>query len=295
MGGGSYGYDARRLMNSVQYSADVSREEVFRQNRMSQEMNIRGKRRECRNSEEHPDAFPIIIALDVTGSMGHIPDKLIRTGLPDIMEKILESGVKDPQVCFMAIGDQYCDSAPIQVGQFESSDELMDKWLKTVWLEGRGGGNGGESYQLAWYAALFHTDCDWIKSGKRGVLITIGDDAVHKSLSLDEIKRLFGNTSVETDLSTSRLYDMVSSRWDVYHINICDYQGTRPTVKLSWDNLLGNHLVNTEDAEGNDIPGIISGIILNMYKNQNGISNENRTGTAEQKQSMNFENTEHLL
>lgn len=186
MGGGTYGYDVRRTINAQNYSSQVRREEIFRQNGMSPEMDIKGKVRECRNSDEHPSAFPIIIALDVTGSMGHVPDNLIRTGLPDIMQKILESGVNDPQVCFMAIGDQYTDDAPIQVGQFESSDELMDKWLKKVWLEGCGGGNMGESYQLAWYAALFHTDCDWMKqTGHRGVLITIGDDAVHKSVDTD--------------------------------------------------------------------------------------------------------------
>lgn len=267
MGGGSYGYAERMYINSQQYKPSVSREKVFRQNKMHEDMNIKGKVRECRFSEEHPDAFPIIIALDVTGSMGHVPDKLIRTGLPDIMKKILESGVKDPQVCFVAIGDQYTDSAPIQVGQFESSDELLDKWLKTVWLEGRGGGNGGESYQLAWQFADYHTDCDWINiRGKKGVLISIGDDAVHKSISSEEIERLFGKKL--QSVTTSGLLSNVQLCWDVYHITLNDYNGSDKNIQKQWNGLLGDHHTVTEDREGNDIPKIISGMILESYNRQ---------------------------
>ena len=267
MGGGSYGYAERMYINSQQYKPSVSREEVFRQNKMHEDMNIKGKVRECRFSEEHPDAFPIIIALDVTGSMGHVPDKLIRTGLPDIMKKILESGVKDPQVCFVAIGDQYTDNAPIQVGQFESSDELLDKWLKTVWLEGRGGGNGGESYQLAWQFADHHTDCDWINiRGKKGVLISIGDDAVHKSISSEEIERLFGKKL--QSVTTSGLLSNVQLCWDVYHITLNDYNGSDKNIQKRWNGLLGDHHTVTESREGNDIPKIISGMILESYNRQ---------------------------
>ena len=269
MGGGSYGYAERVRFNSQQYKPSVSREEVFRQKKIHEDMNVKGKVRECKFSEEHPNAFPIIIALDVTGSMGHIPDNLIRTGLPDIMKKILESGVKDPQVCFMAIGDQYSDASPIQVGQFESSDELMDKWLKLVWLEGKGGGNQAESYQLAWYAALNHTACDWITNGRKGVLITIGDVGVHRSISRERLLGLFGHSEVKSDLSTSDLYNKTEADWDIWHINVSDYQGQRDYVKQSLE-FLGDHLVNTEDPNGSDIPQLIAGIILQSYKKQTG-------------------------
>lgn len=267
MGSGSYGYAERMYINSQQYKPSVSREEVFKQSKMHEDMNIKGKVRECRFSEEHPDAFPIIIALDVTGSMGYVPDKLIRTGLPDIMKKILESGVKDPQVCFVAIGDQYTDSAPIQVGQFESSDELLDKWLKTVWLEGHGGGNGGESYQLAWQFADHHTDCDWINiRGKKGVIISIGDDAVHKSISSEEIEILFGKKL--QSVTTSGLLSTVQSSWDVYHITLNDYNWKYKNLQKQWNDLLGDHHIVTEDRDGNDIPKIISGMILESYNRQ---------------------------
>ena len=75
MGGGSYSY-ARDKAVKINYSS-YSREEVFSQKHISNEMNISGKIRECRDSEEHPETLPIIIALDVTGSMGTVPHKLI--------------------------------------------------------------------------------------------------------------------------------------------------------------------------------------------------------------------------
>lgn len=260
MGGGCYSYmkDYSRKMSN----ASQSKEQIFTQSRMNSEMSIVGKVRECRDSEEHPESLPIIIALDVTGSMGKVPHSLITGGFPEIMKKIMDEGVLHPQVCFVGIGDQYSDRAPIQVGQFESSDELLDKWLKTIWLEGMGGGNGGESYQLAWCFAAHHTDTDHFKKrGKKGILITIGDEPVHKSLTRDEYKQLFGNYP-EVDQTTSKILKDTQEVWDVYHINLMDYSGMRSMTKRCWEELLGDHVINTEDGEGNDIPEIIAGIIL---------------------------------
>lgn len=123
MGGGNYSYT--RSMSMAQDYSRQDREEVFSQRHMSEEMNIK-------DNEEHPNSFPIIIALDVTGSMGRIPYELITEGFPKLMKKIMDEGVQDLQVCFVGIGDHYTDRAPIQVGQFESSDELLDKWLKLI-------------------------------------------------------------------------------------------------------------------------------------------------------------------
>ena len=133
MGGGSYSYNTSIVRASNVY-ASMDRNEVFTSTSLNPQMDIKNKVRECVDSEEHPNAFPIIIGLDVTGSMGRIPYELITSGLPQIMKKIMDEGVKDPQVCFFGIGDSRSDTSPLQVGQFESSDELMEKWLKLVYL-----------------------------------------------------------------------------------------------------------------------------------------------------------------
>lgn len=96
------------------------------------------KFRESRDSVEHPASLATIIGLDVTGSMGRIPYTLVREKLGDLMELILEHGTADPQIMFMGLGDHYCDSVPLQVGQFESSTELIAKFLQNIYLEGGG-------------------------------------------------------------------------------------------------------------------------------------------------------------
>jgi hypothetical protein len=107
--------------------------------------------RECRDSADHPAALGIVFALDVTGSMGAIPKMLAARELPKFMQVLLGSGVVDPQLLFMAVGDAHFDRAALQVGQFESTANLMDEWLTRSFLEGGGGGNGRESYELALY------------------------------------------------------------------------------------------------------------------------------------------------
>ena len=279
MGGGSYSYIQSKA-RGVAYQQQ-SREEVFHQTKMNPEMNIKDKVRESRDSEEHPNSFPIILALDVTGSMGRIPHMLITEGFPEIMKKIMDSGIKDPQVCFVGIGDHYSDAAPIQVGQFESSDDLLDKWLKTIWLEGHGGGNGGESYGLAHFFAANCASTDSILHRKqKGVLITIGDEPNHLSYDTDYLKKLFGIAPETRVMAARDLIAQAQLHWNVYHINLMDYSGVSKNVQDNWKSLLGDHFINTEDAEGKDIPDLIAGIILKSvgkHTNVNKVSVEDST------------------
>lgn len=264
MGGGNYSY-IESHMRGKDYQTK-SREEIFSQRGLNSEMDIKNKVRESRDSDEHPESYPIIIALDVTGSMGSIPERLIKEGFPEIMKKIMESGIEHPQVCFLGIGDHYTDKAPLQVGQFETSDELLDKWLKLIWLEGGGGGNGGESYSLAWYFAAKKTSTDsWENRKVPGVLITIGDEPIHGSISSGAIKRIFGDEA-DTDAASSYLLQDASQMWDVYHINLSDYSGITQGVHNNLDrykSLL--NVIHTEGSSGNDIPDLIAGAIIKSY------------------------------
>ena len=135
--------------------------------------------RECRDSEEHPNTTPIIVAFDVTGSMGHIPHKMVTELLPKLMNQLKEIGVPDPELLFMGIGDHLYDRAPIQITQFESDTEKICSSLQSLYLEGGGGGNRVESYLLAWIAAGYHTETDsWYNRHKKGFLFTIGDEVI---------------------------------------------------------------------------------------------------------------------
>lgn len=221
MGYGGYNYD-RSTTRSVSYSKK-SQDEIFN-NRLSSEMNPKGiTLRESRDSVEHPNSIPIIIGLDVTGSMGYVPEELIKGTFPTVMKNIMDAGINDPQVLFMGIGDHYTDDAPLQVGQFESSDELLEKWLTKLWLEGGGGGNGGESYMLPWYFAAKNTTSDaFEKRGQKGILITIGDEPILSTLEKEAVKEFLGG-SEEVDLSTKEIVKMAKEKYNVYHILINDH------------------------------------------------------------------------
>lgn len=276
MGLGHYSFENREIRSQAFGYKTKSAKDLFTEKNINPEMNPLGvKIRESRDSDEHPESLAIIIALDETGSMGTIPHHLVKEGLPNIMMKIMEGGIKDPQIMFMGIGDHKVDGAPLQIGQFESSDELMDKWLTNVYLEGGGGKNGGESYLLAWYVASKHTSIDCFeKRQKKGILFTIGDEPTFKSLPIKYVSGLMGSNinrnndpfdeevwdDDETDYLATNLLAEAQKMYDVYHIHIHQTkQGKIQSNIDGWYSLLGRNVIVAETKE--DVPTIISDII----------------------------------
>lgn len=266
MGGGSYNYLNASTRSIKDYSMKT-REEIFRQSHLNPEMDIRKKKiRESRDSEEHPESFPIIIALDETGSMGMVPETLIKDAFPDIIKLIMDAGIDNPQVCFCGVGDgQRCyEEAPIQCGEFESSDDLMEKWLKSIYLEGHGGGNGGEDYEFVWYFAAHHTSIDsFEKRGKKGVLITIGDEPVHKHVPQQCIKMYF-DENPEKDLISSDILAEAAKKWDIYHIHI--EHGCYRLRETNWEKMLDTNVIPAEGNWAEEVKRIIPNIVIQSYK-----------------------------
>lgn len=255
MGGGTYS-SSRRLMNTTTNkgyaaydSVNRSVQDNFKAKDINESMNpMDVKIREARDSEEHPNSVPIILALDVTGSMGSIPQHLVQEGLPHIMESLIKEGIADPQLLFCAIGDHECDRRPLQVAQFESNDELLDKWLSDVYLEGGGGGNDGESYLLAHYFAAYHTVHDAMEKRKqKGFLFTVGDEPNLRAVPAHQLKKIMGDGQYE-DYSAGQLIDKAREIYNVYHLNICEaYRGKSEKTQNSWKELLGDNLINIQD------------------------------------------------
>lgn len=214
----------------------------------SDEMSPKGvKFRESRDSDAHPNTFGVCVFLDVTGSMHHIPEKLVREKLGHLMSSMIKHGLPDAQVLFGAIGDQYSDQYPLQVGQFESGTEELNKWLTNVYLEGNGGGQHMESYPLAWFFAARHTSCDGFeKRGHKGLLFTIGDEAPWNKLGSDEIKNIFGE--VDEEVSAEQLLAEVQRSYHVFHIhtNEASYRNS-PEVLEPWKKLLNERLLICND------------------------------------------------
>ena len=245
MGYGNYSYDAHR--DITQSRSNQSRAEVFAQSNVHPLMNPFGVgMRECFDSADHPNSVPIIFALDVTGSMGVIPEQLAKKELPQFMKTLLDIKVPDPQVMFMMVGDAACDRGPLQIGQFESTAQDMDRWLTWSWLEGGGGGNGSESYEMAMYFAARHTDIDCAnKRKKRGYFFMTGDENPYPSVSASVVKALLGDVN-ETDIPLKQVCDELAA---IYHpFFLIPDPNRRGNCEAAWRAVFGDHVVVMESS-----------------------------------------------
>lgn len=250
MGRPEYNVHLRSVRASSSGYYSKSADEIFtqsRERRMHDSMDPKKALiRESRDSENHPNSVPIILGLDVTGSMGHIPHFLVKDGLPKIMGGIIQKGIPDPQILFTAIGDTECDSYPLQVGQFESGDEELDMWLTRVYLESGGGGNAGESYLLAWMFAANHTVTDaWEKRKQKGFLFTVGDEPCLPRLSATEMKEVMG---VGQGASAEEFLKAAQEKWNVYHLHIMEGSAGRRSLSY-WKELLGENCIQIDNHE----------------------------------------------
>ena len=246
MGHGNYSHAAHTAL--IADRANSSPQEIFKQRGCHPLMNPHGlKMREARDSVDHPQSLAIAFALDVTGSMGGIPRSLATRELPTFMGLLNACGIADPQLLFMAIGDATSDHAPLQIGQFESTAELMDQWLTWSYLEGGGGGTGEESYELAFYMVAQHTDIDcWVKRKKRGYLFLTGDELPYPAVSKHQIGSLTGST-LDQDIP---IEEVIAAAAESYHLFflIPDLQ-RRQRCEKRWRELLGDNVICMEAAE----------------------------------------------
>jgi hypothetical protein len=222
--------------------------QVFGQDEMHPDLNPYGvAMRESRDSAANPNSTAIIVAGDVTGSMGKLADVLVRTGMGVLVEELIaRKPVADPHIACMGVGDAYSDKAPLQVTQFEADIRIATQ-LSQIWLEGHGGGNGGESYHLPWYFAARHTSIDCFeKRKKKGYLFTVGDENPHNVLTRAQVQRVFGD-DIERDLTSEELLTMASRSYHVFHLLVEESNSCDSSVKANWKALLGERALPLSD------------------------------------------------
>ena len=280
MGGGTwtttaYNSSVKSLgFDSAASICRASAQEVYRGSRLDPMLDPQKVMRECCDSDEHPATIPVILALDVTGSMGTAATTCAGK-LDDIMTT-LYSKVKDVEFLMMGIGDLAYDDAPIQASQFESDVRIFDQTAK-IYFEGGGGGNSYESYTAAWYFGLHNTKLDCWKRGKKGIIITMGDEPLNPYLPGGRLGGVLGCKAQDVD--TGDLYKAVTEKFDVYHIAITDREGSYSyyddRIKDTWGKLLGDHLLI---GTSNDLPRLISNIVTNNAETINETVVENTEG-----------------
>lgn len=264
MGHGSYrASDWAKLKTSRGIHSSSDARSIFTSNKMDDRYNPKfiNVRESC-DSEDSPQATPIILGFDVTGSMGYLAEEIVKNALNKTLLHIYDKNpVTNPHVMCAAIGD-VCDKAPLQVTQFEADIRILEQ-LMDLWLE-MGGGDSPEDYNLLWYFADKHTRTDaFEKRHKKGFLFTIGDADVHPQISSADIKTIFGDETC--DQTNPMLLEAVSQKYEVFHVVLY-----KSYPLASWEKLLHGHVVYLK----NDHIGYLSEVITSVMYLVNGMSME---------------------
>lgn len=260
MGGGAWSSDFYRDQEEVRkrsgrstFSYDASLATRARHEReVHASLNPKGVTfRESRDNEEHPESNAVAVFFDVTGSMHSVP-RVLQEKLPNLMDTLNASGyIKDPQVFFGAVGDSVSDRGPLQVGQFESDNRVIEAF-ENMWLEGGGGYTCEESYQNALYFAARHMELDCVeKRNKKGYLFLIGDEMPYLEVRAKEINRLMGEGTLQDDIPLADILAEAQAKFNVYMIiPTATSHGNDPRVQDTWRKLLGQNVLLTDNIEG---------------------------------------------
>jgi hypothetical protein len=219
--------------------------------RLEPSLDPKGVTREARDSDDNPNSTPLIVCLDVSGSMHSVLEVMARKGLPLVMTEVYNrKPIHDPAMCAMAIDDaEVGNEVPLQVTQFESDLRIAEQ-LEKIYLEGGGGGNSYESYIFSWYFAARHVVSDaWEKRQKKGYLFTIGDERPTPYLRAEDILRVCGDV-VQDKIMVQDLLTEVTRQWEVFHLMVRDTangQSDEATITKQWTDLLGQRAISLSD------------------------------------------------
>ena len=302
MGGGCYSVDSfnsyAKSVGAVMDNCEIDGVRTLRLNNMKysqtslhSELDPKSRVRECCNTEEHPNTLPVILALDVTGSMGSACDECAAS-VANLMKDLYEQ-FEDVEVCVMGVGDLECDDSPLQVSQFES-DVRVAKQMQEIYLEKGGGGNSYESYTAPWYFGLYHTRLDCFdKQGRKGVIITMGDEPLNPALNKRDVERFLGvGLEEQVELKTNKLYKEASKKFDIYHISVEDDRTNYNSDRGSYEEQVDKSF---KDVIGDDhyLVSSVNGLQKNIvkcieksYKKRERLAEDAPAGKKDDKESL---------
>lgn len=177
---------------------------------------------------------PMIIAVDVTGSMAQWPMEIFDR-LP-LLYNTLSQYRDDLELSFIAFGDEHVDRYPMQVTDFASGFDLEDR-LKGLFGEG-GGGDMPESYGLlAWYIQ----NRVMVPKARQPFLIVFGDASMHPVVARKSLQGILG-LPVQEDADSIKTWQTLTKTWNTWFLR-------RPTgrpgdgIDHQWKEALGDERV----------------------------------------------------
>lgn len=217
--------------------------------------------RESRDNAEHPNSLPVGIGFDITGSMGAVP-RVLQTKIPAVHGLLERSGIEDPQILVGAYGDAdlTIEVASLQAGQFES-DNRADVDLDNVYIEQCGGGNGFETAALFWwYLAKYGQTDAWDKRGKKGYIITVGDE-ITGPVKPGHVEQYVKDSDhgLQAKLTPAEVVKFASERWEIYHLIIDNSTAKWQESVKFYTKLLGDHAIVLQSEE--NVAEVIAALI----------------------------------
>lgn len=207
----------------------------------------------------------LIIISDVTGSMGSWPAVMFGK-LPYLTHELKTYLGEKAALLVAAVGDANSDQYPLQVQQPKKTFDESLEAFKALVVEGNGGGQNHESYELA--AGFFQHAVTVDRSIPKPILVFIGDELPYDKVSGEQLKK-FG-VDVETQ-STESMFKALNERYDVYLIhkpyrNSWDDAITK-SAKQTWAALLPpEHVLPLMEPER--VVDVIFGILANATGNE---------------------------
>jgi hypothetical protein len=208
---------------------------------------------------------PLVIFSDVTGSMGAWPATMFAK-LPFLDDQVKVYLGPEAKICFGAVGDAYSDSYPLQCRPFGIGPELIDR-MKELYVEGNGGGQMCETYELAALYALHNIN---IPKAVRPVLIMIGDEKPYTSVSPD-VAQEFAGVTLQAAITTEQIFSALMNKFEVFFIRKPYGSGSGSNsmssedkeVHARWVSILGtDRVVDLPQAER--VVDVIFGILAKV-------------------------------
>jgi hypothetical protein len=203
---------------------------------------------------ETQSQFPLIIRCDVTGSMGAWPATIF-SKLPYLDIEGKQYLGPDMEVSFGAIGDAVMgDKYPFQVRPFGKGTDLAEQ-LKGLVIEGGGGGDKCESYELS---ALYDARNVKCPNALKPIHIIIGDEGIHEYVEVEHAKN--AQVVIQARISYQAVFEELKRRFAVYVIRKDYGEGYESRIQKQWVDLLGeDHVVRLDDP--NRVVDVIFGIL----------------------------------
>lgn len=178
---------------------------------------------------------PLIVAIDVTGSMARWPFEIFDR-LP-LLFNTLSQYREDVEISFVAIGDARYDRWPLQTTDFASGYDL-EQLLNAIYGEG-GGGDGPEGYGL--FAHWVNTHVQVPNVDEKPFLIVFGDAPMHEDVKPEFIQNVLGDP-VRKGVNAIDAWQKTSQNWNVWFLR-------RPTgregdrVDKQWAKAIGEQKI----------------------------------------------------